>query len=376
VSQASTKPSTVTVTVVQPEDYEELASFMATFPGVKERSAASWLGRLRAWWDLNPAFEQTFPRGWLIRDQGKMGGKMGGRIGGFFGSLPLRMQLAGKDATAFAATSWRVLPDYRGRSIGLKMRQLEVHKEHLHFSTTPREDLVPLLKRLGYQQIDRGPGTDHQRQFILDGEKFWRFRFRSTPAGPVLAKVAAPALAAAQAFRTRSLGGSAANVRELTAADRSFDELWQRTRVRFANTNVRTAEMVNWYCFAMEPCDRKLLAYYDRGTLAGFMVLLTKEEPRRRFIECVDVWIDPAAGEATVLAGLVAKAVDCARRGSYERVLFPHFDSRTAALYASLGLLAGPAWKKREYVKGPPALMQTIRVDNSYFVRAQGDYGL
>jgi len=367
--RASTKPSTVTVTVVQPEDYEELASFMAAFPGVKERSAASWLGRLRAWWDLNPAFEQTFPRGWLIRDQGK--------IGGFFGSLPLRMQLDGKDATAFAATSWRVLPDYRGRSIGLKMRQLEVHKEHLHFSTTPREDLVPLLKRLGYQQIDRGPGTDHQRQFILDGEKFWRFRFRNAAAGPLLAKVAAPALAAAQAFRTRSLGGSSAgNVRELTAADRSFDELWQRTRGRFANTNVRTAEMVNWYCFAMQPSDKRLLAYHEGDALLGFMILLVKEDPGRKFIECVDVWMDPVAGESRILTGLVARAVELARRSACERVLFPHFDARIAGLYGTMGLLEGPAWTKREYVKGPPELTRAIAPDNSYFVRAQGDYGL
>jgi hypothetical protein len=357
------------VTVLQPGEYEELAAFMAGFPGVKAKSAASWLGRLRAWWDLNPAFDAAFPRGWLLRD--------GGKIGGFFGSLPLRMQLGGEDATVFAATSWRVLPEYRGKSLTLKLRQLAEHKAQLHFSTTPRDDLVPLLQRLGYQPIDRGPAADSQSQFILDCGKFWRVRFRESSLGPPIATVAAPVLAAVQSMRTRrSIAARPGDVRELPRADAAFDDLWQRTRTRWANTNVRTAEMVNWYCFAMRPSDRRLLASYRDGRLLGFMVLLVKDEPDRKFAECVDVWIDPAAGEGAVLAGLVAKAVDCARRESWERVLFPHFDSRTAGLYASLGLLSGPAWKKREYVKGPPELMRTITLDNSYFVRAQGDYGL
>lgn len=360
---------TIDVAVAGPDDYPELASFMAGFPGVKVRDVHGWLSRLRAWWDLNPAFDDSLPRGWILRDRGV--------IGGFFGSIPLRIQLEGGETTAFAATSWRVLPEHRGRSIGLKLRQLQAHKDALHFSTTPLEELVPLLKRLGYRQIERGPGTDRQSQFILDFEKFWRDRARGTRLVGRMAKLAAPALAALQSARTRGLGRSVpGDVKDLLAADRTFDDLWQRTRGRFANTNVRTAEMVNWYCFAMQPCDRTLLAYYDRGTLGGYLVLLTKEEPNRRFMECVDVWIDPAAGEATVLAALVTKAIDCARRSACERVIFPHFDSRTASLYARLGLLAGPAWKKREYVKGPPALLQAIRADNSYFVRAQGDYGL
>jgi hypothetical protein len=357
------------VTVLKPGEYEELASFMAGFPGVKARSAAAWLDRLRAWWDLNPAFDDAFPRGWLLRDQG--------RIAGFFGSLPLRMQLAGRDATVFAATSWRVLPEHRGKSLRLKLRQLQEHKQELHFSTTPRDDLVPLLQRLGYRQIDRGQEADSQSQFILDCEKFWRVRFGETSLGPGIAKLAAPALAAVQSVRTRGFKSSApAEVRDLSRADEAFDDLWQRTRRRWANTNVRTAEMINWYCFAVQPSNRKLLASYRNGTLLGFMVLLIKDEPGRKFAECVDVWIDPAAGEGAVLAGLVAKAVECARRESYERVLFPHFNSRTAGLYGGLGLLRGPAWKKREYVKGPPELMRTITRDNSYFVRAQGDYGL
>ena len=126
----------VEVAVVQPEDYEALATFMASFPGVKARTVDAWRNRLRYWWDLNPAWDASLPRGWMLRDDG--------RIGGFFGSVALQMQVQGEPVRVFGATSWRVLPEHRGRSLGLKLKQLEVHKENLHFSTTPREDLLPL----------------------------------------------------------------------------------------------------------------------------------------------------------------------------------------------------------------------------------------
>jgi hypothetical protein len=355
------------VAVVRPDDYEELASFMAGFPGVRPLDVAGWRSRLATWWDANPAFEESFPRGWLLRDNGT--------IGGFFGSIPLTVQLAGEEATAFSPTSWRVFPQYRGKSLSMKLLQLETHKEHLHFSTTPQKEMVPLLTRLGYRPIPRGETARHQSLLILDAEKFLRIRFRDGLLGKTLTLVGAPVFAAVQSIRTRRLKAEG-EVRELSWADEAFDDLWQRTRSRFANTNVRTADMVNWYCFAMKPVRKKLLASYEGGTLLGYMILIIVEDPGRRFLECVDVWIDPAAGEERVLAGLVAKAKECAVHGAFERLLFPHFDPRTAALYGDLGLIRGPAWQRREYIKGPRDLMDTITLENSYFVRAQGDYEL
>jgi hypothetical protein len=359
----------VEVAVVRADDYEELASFMAAFPGVRACSIPGWRSRLRAWWDANPAFDESIPRGWLVRDNGK--------IGGFFGSLPLKIQVGGREMQAFAATSWRVLPAYRGKSMSLKLRQLDAHRQALHFSTTPKPERVPLLRRLGYQPIPRGPRTELQSHFILDFEKFLRGPAHSRLFHGIGARIAAPVLAAVQAFRTRALTRFAsADVRDLAHADASFDDLWQRTRTRYANTNIRTAELLNWYCFAIAPADKRLLGFYERDRLLGYLVLWMKKEPVRQFLECVDLWIDPAAGQARVLAGLVAKAVACARKERFERIIFPHFDTATASLYGSVGLLEGPVWKKREFLRAPRDVMEGITLENSYFVRAQGDYGL
>ena len=361
----------VDVSVVAPDDYDDLAAFLAAFPAARPSSKATWMTRLRAWWDLNPVFEESMPRGWIIRDDGK--------IGGFFGSLPLKVQLGGREWQAFGALHWRVLPAYRGRSLVLRLRPLDAHKEAVHFSTTPKAERVPLLKRLGYQPIPRGAGTELQSHFIVDVQKFVRGPARSRSRlfrGPS-AIVAAPGLAAVQAVRTRALARSAqAQVRDVAKADASFDDLWQRTRTRYANTNVRTAQLLNWYCFAIQPTDKKLLGFYERDLLLGYMVLWLRKEPNRRVIECVDLWIDPAAGEGRVLAALAAKAVAYARETGFERVIFPHFDTATALLYRGLGLLQGPRWAKREYLKGPAQAIEGLAVDNSYFVWAQGDYGL
>jgi len=357
------------VAVVRPEDYERLATFMAAFPGVKPCTAARWRSRMAAWWDRNPAFQESFPRGWVVDDDGT--------IAGFFGSIPLKMQLGGTEATVFCTTTWRVAAEHRGKTLELKLRQLKAHEKHLHFSTTPMKDLVPLLQRFKYRQVERGPDAKYQSQLIFDCANFWRVHYRDRPGVARLATVVAPALAAFQAIRTRGLkDGTVADVRELTHADAAFDALWQRTRTRFANTNVRTAETVNWYCFTIQPVDRKLFAAYVRGELVGYLVLLVKEEPMLRYVECVDAWIDPATDEAAVLAALLARAADAARRENFDRLMFPHFDAHTAALLRALGLIRGPAWERREYYKGPAALMDLITPENSYFVRAQGDYGL
>jgi hypothetical protein len=176
----------VEVALVRPDDYEELAHFMSAFPDVKPRSVDGWRSRLRAWWELNPAFDDSLPAR-LARPRRREDRR-------FFGSLPVKIQLGGEEATAFAATSWRVLPAYRGKSVGLKLRQLDTHKQNLHFSTTPKEERVPFLKRLGYQQIPRGSGTDVQSQFIVDFEKFLRGKFGAGVLQGVGAKLGAPVL--------------------------------------------------------------------------------------------------------------------------------------------------------------------------------------
>ncbi len=357
------------LSTVRTGDYEELASFLANFPGQEKHSPHWWLSRLRAWWDLNPAFAGSFSRGWLLRDKS--------RIVGFFGAIPWKMQLSGKESIAFGGTTWRMLPEFRGMGMALKSRQMDEHKEVLHMSVNTRREIIPLVKLLRYQEIDRGAGADKQSLLVVDFKKVLRGKFGNGAADAIATKIFAPCAAALQSLRTRHLRQSTGlTVKELSRADESFDRLWERTRARFVNTNVRTAATVNWYCFSIEAFRKKLLGCYDGDRLVGYMILLREESPAMRAFECVDLWMDAEADEEKILAALVAKAEQCARENGFDRVVFPHFNQHTAALYARLGLLARPAWKRNEYFKAPPHIAGNITSANSYFVGAQGDFGV
>ena len=130
--------------VVLASDYEELADFLATFPGLEGRRDA-WLARFRWWWEENPVFSEELLRGWLLREAG--------RIVGFMGAIPLRFQIQGAESIAFAGTTWRVLKEYRGQSLALKRAQMATRKNALQFSTTPKPDVAALLKVLGSREI-------------------------------------------------------------------------------------------------------------------------------------------------------------------------------------------------------------------------------
>jgi hypothetical protein len=357
------------VSNVFPEDYAELAEFLATFPGDETRSAESWLNRLRAWWDLNPAYVDSFARGWLLRESG--------RIVGFFGSIPWKFQLGRNETTVFAGTTWRVLPEYRGMSMALKRRQMDEHRDVLHFSTTPRKEVVRMLELLGYKEICRGPGNGDHSAIILNFEKVLRIKLQSAFLSTMLAKCLAPVLGVIQSFRIRNLKHCEHDkVREVVRADEAFDDLWNRTRMKYSNTNVRTAEAINWYCFSTKEIKKKLFGYYEGSKLCGYMVFLSTEMRGMKFFECVDLWIEPKGGQGEVLGALVERARRCAKQGSFDRVFLPHFDCQTAASYSRLGLPRMRARKRPEFFKGPRQLMEKITPANSYFVLAQGDYGL
>jgi hypothetical protein len=197
------------VVAVKPGDYEELAAFLAAFPGDKS-NAEAWLLRLRAWWDENPAFSEEVARGWALRDSG--------RIVGFFGSIPLQFQIGGKATTAFAGTTWRVLPPYRGISMALKTRQMDEQRGTLHFSTTPAPKVAGMLKLLRYQPISNWQGGDQQSLVVFDFGKLLRRRFKDTLPGRLAAMAATPCAAFLQWISLRKLRTARALTRTRTCA--------------------------------------------------------------------------------------------------------------------------------------------------------------
>jgi hypothetical protein len=357
------------VTPVSLTDYAALSAFLADFPDDESGSADAWLNRMRSWWDLNPAYDDSFTRGWLLREQGK--------IVGFLGSIPWRFQLGGQETTVFAGTTWRVLPAYRGMSFALKRRQMDEHEGVLHLSTTPRAEVERLLTKLGYEPMRGGGDDETHSAIILNVEKLLRRKLNGTPSARVIAKRAAPVLKAFQKLRLRRLGRCAhEKVRELRHADAAFEDLWERTKSRYPSTHVRTAAAINWYCFSSPELQKSLLGYFDGDRLAGYIVFMPAERRGLRIFECVDLWIEPGPRTEVILGALVEKARRRAAVMSFDLVHLPHFDNTTAVTYRRLGLLQRSAPRRPGYYLGPAKLMDRLTPANSYVVLAEGDYGL
>jgi hypothetical protein len=357
------------VTTVSEADYASLAAYLAEFPDDDTGDAESWLRRMRCWWDRNPAFDEAFARGWLLREDDA--------IVGFLGAIPWRFRLGGQDTTVFAGTTWRVLPEYRGSSIALKRRQMDEHGDVLHLSTTPRAEVERLLKVLGYLPLRQASGIEFHSDIILNFEKLLRVKLNGRRSARMLAKRAAAPLETIQLLRTRRLRRCAhENVRRLARADGAFDELWERTKDRFSSTHVRTADVVNWYCFASGESDKTLLGYFEGGRLAGWMVFLATERRGMRFFECVDLWTEPGPRREMIVGALVEKARRYAEPRGFDRLYLPHFDLRTEAAYRRLGLLRAGGPPRPGLVLGPSELMRQLAPSDSYLVLAEGDYGL
>ena len=81
------------------------------------------------------------------------------------------------------------------------------------------------------------------------------------------------------------------DVRIIEEADYLFDELWDSTKTKFLNTNVRTSEILNWYCSNKGTTNNIIFGCYQENKLLGYL-LCTCEDGDNIFkrITVVDFW--------------------------------------------------------------------------------------
>lgn len=345
-------------------DYEELSRFLAAFPG-ETLSGKFWLDRFAFWWENNPAFGKDFERGWVLRSDGQ--------IAGFCGMIPSKFQLLEKDATVFSTTTWRVLPEHRSQSLQLLFKVITASRQSLLFCTTPGDITVSVLKALKFQLL---PARSHRRSVVVtNAEHVIRTIFRNNRLAAALGKLTGGGVGRLQAAWSRCSDSHAdgQSVRELTSIGPEFDELWNRTRKLYANTNVRTAETLAWYCFGNPAFGKKLFGLYRDGELQSYMMCRLNEGGRLRVFECLDLW--PAPDGLQALGPLVSAAWAYAKTQQYDMCTFPHFNPAIGAGLKSLRLFQIRDRERRDYVKIGAAGVQMTDAD-SYFVGAQGDNGL
>jgi hypothetical protein len=350
--------------LVTGHDYEQLGSFLAHFPDERQ-GQDFWLDRLRYWWDSNPAFSDSTPRGWMANDEDK--------IVGFIANIPTALKVADQELMAYNASSWRVLPEFRSNSLGLMFKLLQASSKSVLFDATASGEIVPIIRGLGFAPLSELSDTRSVAITGLDKIASLKLKLGPLPAG-LLRTVVSPFNRIAPLGLRRLKPVSGLDVKSLNHADEGFDQLWERTKNQYHATNVRTAKVINWYCFGSSIRRKELFACYRGTQLLGYMVCIDHKTAQTRPLECVDLWVD--SNDLEVARALLSEAAAYATRNRCGYLSVAHINSFTKQICDKLGMLSRSGRETNEFFKAPKTLAQSVVRPDSYFVRAQGDYGL
>jgi hypothetical protein len=352
------------------QDYDELSCFLSRPLWPWAIGRAMWLSRFHLWWDDNPAFGDDATRGWLLKENNE--------IVGFYGIIPSRFQCLGKEMIAFSATSWYVLPAYRNQSLQLLYKIMNASRETILFSTTPSDNVIRVRNLLKFKLIPKGPNIQNAtsaRSILLNFEKVFILKAGKNLFSRIAAKLLNPFFNIYQAVRLWDLRKSdIRNVKEVIKANSSFNRLWEKTKTMYLNTNVRTAEVLNWYCFGKKGFEKKLFGYFENDNLRGYIICREKERKSLRILECLDLWIDYDSD--FIISALVNYVWHFAEKNPIDLVIFPHFTDSLDRHLKNIGLMTTQLGPRRDYFKCQEEISNNVNESNSYFVGAQGDYGL
>ena len=355
---------------VTPDDINELSLFLSNIQAETTRDQEYWLDIFNLWWNNNPAFSTNVERGWILREKGE--------IVGFLGILPTGFQLLGEKITVLNSTTWEVLPEYRNESIRLLFKQINASKDTILFNTTANKGVVKILKSLKFQLLPRGKNTPNRNKIslvIVNFENVLKSKLDSNSLIRSIMKLCIPILRIFNSLYLRKLRKSElTNVKQVTKADSLFDQLWESTKRVYPNTNIRTADVINWCCFEKEDSKKRLFGYYKNNQLLGYMICRSHKPEKVRIFECIDLWFDPTAKH--VIGSLINFTIKYARENSLDIIILPHFNSEIGEYFRGLGLFTVKFPLNIEYFKVNAKMNDRINETNSYFVGLQGDYSL
>lgn len=366
------------------QDYAKLAVFLEKQN--KKLNADFWLQRFKLWWEQNPAFvEGNTVRGWTILDEDK--------IVGFMGNIPTKFQLSGKEVFAFNGTNLSVLPEYRTRSLALFLRQ--INYSPIVFMTTPSDNMMPIFQAFKIPLIPRGNNIKYHRKSLiainfkdlLKQQLSPKFRSNKITEYCLMGLewiAAQPILGTGlincfdlifkkyQSHRLK-IKETVPNlhVQSILKADASFDELWARTKQTCSNTNIRTADIINWH-IQNGNHNMVLFGCYSNDTLVGYAIF--RVETQLKKLECVDLWIDPQT--KNVVEAIINFSINYSGDNGFSLILFPHFNTMLGNVYNSLGLFSIQVEERRDFFRLNSPGADEISETNSYFVGLQGDHDL
>ncbi len=249
--------------------------------------------------------------------------KSGDRIAGQLATLPVELNIQGRQVRALWVLDWIVDPDFRRRGIGKKLAMAaENFSPYLLGVNTDQQHAPALLKGLGWVVVSNIPRF---HKILFPGESLPELsRF-----GP-LRKIANLAFAP---FR-RTSGSSEGELRILDRFDRSFDDLWARSKHQWDCSTSRNSTVLFWQ-FRQQPGKQfEILGYFEKQELLGYAVLFFRKKNANGAITKAaisDICYSPAEAQKTVDAlinGSLKLAIERKAGGLVTDAIDPLLQSR------------------------------------------------
>jgi hypothetical protein len=353
----------IEISSVNANDYKGLIEFLANSEN-ENSEPEFWARRLNFWWDHNPAFSSGIERGWMLKE--------GHRIVGFLGIIPTEFQLSWERILVFNSTTWRVLPEYRNKSLNLLFKQVKLAKNSILFNTTPNKVVASILESLAFKKI---PETPEKRYVLLTNTR--RVLKNKISKRPLYSPLIGILTAVLKCYQFSRLGfrntDKISEVRILNKADNEFDRLWDETKNLYGNTNIRTSKIVNWYCFGNLDFEKVLFGYFEKEKLAAYAIFLAEKDGGLKTLDCADLWGRKINGK--VIRSFLFASKRFALDNDIDIVSFSIFGDSLNRHFKKIGLFRLSSWEQY-FIKANTDKLEMINKLKSYFSKFQGDFGL
>jgi hypothetical protein len=320
---------------------EQIVHFLAHFKD-EEREESFWTERLKFWWEDNPFFSETDPRGWIL--------VVDSQIVGFLGIIVNNYLYRNQRYKALNATTWRVKSQHRNISMALFLRFYALKDKYVLFNTSPTDNVAEVLETFKFQKMR----TTYEYTFPLR-QKSW--------INPIKIFYDIKGISQRQKLPE-------GNCRIVTEEDTFVVPDMTEMMSEHYLIKERSSGYLKWFCFDYERFHKTVLGYFvDDNKISSFVILDSCTKKRIRVLDYFT--LDSSGKEFLSMINYACTHPEIFRHSQARYIIFRDFIEKGMLRHRALSQLKRKEEKVRHYYSLPPHLkevhiMRTI---------SQGDYG-
>jgi len=276
-------------TELQATDTEDLTRFLASVFGGE---FSTWQSRFVHWWTLNPAWQASIPRGWIVRSTT-------GTIIASTANIPFRYVIDGESALCCATGSTAVDPNWRGLGLAKAVGQefLDQPEADLLVGTDSTDVAYGLWRSLGMESLEQDWLRTNSR-ILADGNALATALLQRARLPNFLRHVAGRCLAllidSPDMPMRRSRSNDVAIIDRFLESDaKNIDFCRASTATTYSMRDVR---ILNWLYFGTPYLNRTRAVFVARSgpQLVGYLAMKQWRGDSYYLLECRCRDADPA----------------------------------------------------------------------------------